>query len=53
MIVKYATWSLHGACVGGAVLFTWAATFLIGGKKVVGEKTWNELSVTNQIVEVE
>jgi hypothetical protein len=30
------------------VLLAWAATFLVGGKELFGEKLWNRLSVTAQ-----
>jgi len=48
VVKKYATQSFRGAQAAFAVLLAWAATFLVGGKELFGEKLWNQLSVTAQ-----
>ena len=48
IVKKYATQSFRGAQAAFFVLLAWAATFLVGGKELFGEKLWNRLSVTAQ-----
>ena len=48
VIRYYALMSLRGAQASAVVVAAWAVTFLVGGKKVFGEETWNKLSVTTQ-----
>ena len=46
VVAKYAELSMRGAKIAGSVVVAWAATFLLGGERVVGETLWNRWSIT-------